>query len=344
MISPGGRTLLGGALLLLALAAAVPARAEVLDRIAAVVNDEVITLREVRRAAAPAFAGLTGIASEELLRQEQDRVLRDALDELIGQLLLWQSAQELKITVDAAEISEYVDQVKRQYSWDDAAMNEALQREGSSLEEFRLDVRKRLTTSRLVQMKLGSTVRVSEAEVDEALRREYSTLASQTELTLRHIMLLVAEGASPDEEARVRDKAREVLDRARQPGADFAELARTLSEGPGAERGGDLGSVTRGMLDPAFEQAAFSATVGEVVGPVRTRYGYHLIQVTRSRELEPKEEPVLRREVQARLRQAAMERAMKRWIVELRRKAFIDVKLWPGPAAGSAATQAGTGG
>ena len=153
MISPGGRTLLGGALLLLALAAAVPARAEVLDRIAAVVNDEVITLREVRRAAAPAFAGLTGIASEELLRQEQDRVLRDALDELIGQLLLWQSAQELKITVDAAEISEYVDQVKRQYSWDDAAMNEALQREGSSLEEFRLDVRKRLTTSRLVDRK-----------------------------------------------------------------------------------------------------------------------------------------------------------------------------------------------
>jgi len=320
------------------------AGAEIVDRIAAVVNDEVVTLREVRRAASPALAALSGIGNATLVRQEQDRAIKEALDELIGQILLMQSAEELKVSATNEEVTEYIEQVKRQYGWDDAAMAEALQREGTSVEEFRKDVRRRLTTSRLVQIKLGSTIRVSDVEVDEAMKREYSTLATEKELTARHILLLVPEGADPAQEEQVRKRAQDLLQQARAPDADFAELARKHSEGPGGSKGGEIGSFTRGILDPAFEKAAFAAEVGEVVGPVRTRYGYHIIQITRSRELEPKDEEVLRREVRNRLRQEGLERAMKRWILELRRKAFVDVKLWPEQPEPATGVGTGAGG
>lgn len=329
---PAGRT--GGACgaILAALLLLLPfqaSRAELVDRIAAVVNDEVITLREVRRAAAPALAALSGVGNASLLEHEERRAMKEALDDLIGQILIMQSAEELKVTASNDEVDDYIAQIKGQYGWDDAAMDEALQREGTTAEEFRKDVKRRLTTSRLVQIKLGSSVRVSEDEVSEALKREYSALATEKELTARHILLLVPEGGKPEDVEKVKQRAMDVLRLAREPGADFAALAKQYSEGPGAANGGEIGSFTRGMLDPAFEKAAFSADVGEVVGPVRTRYGYHVIQVTRSRELEPKDEEELRKEVRNRLRQEAMERAMKRWILDLRRKAFVDVKLWP---------------
>ncbi len=313
---------------LLSLGLCPPAQAEVLDRVAAVVNQEVVTLRELKRMAAPALAALQGIGNPTLAAQEEQRVLRSTLDELVGQVLLLQEAEKLQVTATPAEVQEYLEGVKRQYSWDDAAMAAALAQEGSSVDEFRRDVRRRLSTSRLIQMKLGPTVRVSEEEVTQALEREYAGLAVEEERTARHILFLVPEGASPEQEAQAKAKAESVLTELRAPGADFGALARAHSEGPSAPEGGEIGSFTKGMLDPAFEAAAFKAEVGAIVGPVRTRYGYHLLQITRSRELQPKDEEALRNEVRARLRQQAMEREMKRWVQDLRRKAFVDVKLW----------------
>ncbi len=315
-------------LILVALLGSRLASGEVIDRIAAIVNDEVITLGDVRKAAAPALASLGSVTNPELRAQEERRALKQALDDLIGQTLLMQEATKLHMVVGPEEVDRYISQLKSQYGWDDQAMRQALEQEGTTLARFRKDVRRRLSTSRLVQMKLGPTIRVSEEEVTQALEREYRGLAREIQLTARHILLLVPEGATKEEEAKVAARAREILAMAREPGADFVSLAKKYSEGPSASRGGDIGSFTKGTLDPAFEEAAFAAEVGEIVGPVRTRYGYHIIQVTRRRELAPKDEAVLRREVRGRLRQERMERAMNRWIQELRRKAFVDVKLW----------------
>lgn len=328
---PSGARLLPLAVALALLAPARAGHAEVVDRIAAVVNDEIVTLRELRRFAGPGLASLDGIGNPELRQREEQRVLQSALDEIIGQLLLVQEAHQLRVTLEPGQVDKYLAGVKQQYGWDDAAMTEALRSEGSSVMEFRRDIERRMLSSRIIQMKLGPSVRISEEEVTEALQREYSGLARQEERTARHILLLVPEGATEEVESAVRQRAAAVLEAARAPGADFAALARERSEGPSAPKGGELGSFTEGMLDPVFEKAAFAAEVGEVVGPVRSRYGFHVLQVTRARMLAPKDEAVLRREAHSRLRQQALERAMKRWVAELKRKAFIDDKLFTKP-------------
>ncbi len=311
----------------LALALPRPAHAEVVDRVAAVVNDDIVTLRELRRFAGPGLASLDGITNPALRLQEERRVLESALEEIIGQLLLVQQAHQLRVALDPGQVDGYLQGVKQQYGWDDAAMGEALRSEGSSVQEFRRDIERRMLSSRLIQMKLGPEVRISKEEVTQALERDFAGLAREEERTARHILVLVPQGSDAASEAAAREKAAAVLTEARAPGADFAALARKHSEGPSAAQGGELGAFTRGTMDPDFEKATFAAEVGQVIGPVRSRYGFHVVQVTRARMLAPKDEAVLRREARASLRQKALERAMKRWVAELRRKAFVDVKL-----------------
>ena len=94
----------------------------------------------------------------------------------------------------------------------------------------------------------------------------------------RHILFTVAEDA---DEAEARQKAQAALDRIRG-GEDFATVAKELSEDPGsAEQGGDLGFFERGIMDEAFEQIAYGLAVGEVSEPVRSQFGFHLIDIVR---------------------------------------------------------------
>ncbi len=99
------------------------------------------------------------------------------------------------------------------------------------------------------------------------------------EVRARHVLIRAPDNAPADVDAAARKKAEEVLARARK-GEDFAKLASQFSEDPGSkERGGDLGWFGPGVMAPPFEQAAFAAKKGELVGPVRTRFGWHVIQV-----------------------------------------------------------------
>lgn len=105
-------------------------------------------------------------------------------------------------------------------------------------------------------------------------------------------------------------------------GADFAELAKTKSTGPSGPNGGDLGSFGRGQMVPAFEQAAFALNVGEVSGPVKTRFGYHVIKVTdRQGGGESKFD-----EVKAAVREAVTANKMEAALDQLEAKANIDIK------------------
>lgn len=113
--------------------------------------------------------------------------------------------------------------------------------------------------------------RKSELEQDEAVRA-------------RHVLVKLSSTATDDEVAAARAEAEAVLERLRA-GEDFAAVAEEVSDDPGSkERGGDLGFFTRGQMTPPFEEAAFAATPGELVGPIRSDFGFHVILVEEHRE------------------------------------------------------------
>jgi peptidyl-prolyl cis-trans isomerase D len=132
----------------------------------------------------------------------------------------------------------------------------------------------------------------SEDVTDEALRAAYeqrlAELTTPQERAIRHILLTVPADANDAEAEAVKARAATLKDEI-QAGADFAAIAAEHSEDPGsADQGGDLGLVSRGIMDPAFEQAAFDLEPGVVSDPVRSRFGYHLIEVTDIEGGEPK--------------------------------------------------------
>lgn len=129
---------------------------------------------------------------------------------------------------------------------------------------------------------------VSEDALRDAYEQRLEEFTTPQERAIRHILLTVPAGADDAEAQAVKARAAALKDEI-QAGADFAAVAAEHSEDPGsADQGGDLGMVSRGIMDPAFEQAAFDLEPGVVSEPVRSRFGYHLVEVTDIQGGEPK--------------------------------------------------------
>lgn len=121
-------------------------------------------------------------------------------------------------------------------------------------------------------------VEATEEEVAEYYETNPDEFNEPKTVGARHILFSLEEGSDPELVEEKRIKAEEVMKEARA-GADFAELARTHSEGPSAEQGGDLGTFTRERMVAPFSEAAFSMEAGEISEPVRTQFGWHVIKV-----------------------------------------------------------------
>jgi peptidyl-prolyl cis-trans isomerase SurA len=312
-------------LLLLLLAAPHLAGAKVIDRVAAVVNDEVITLSEVEDAAAISLRKLVDVADPVTREQMTQRQLRRSLDELVGHRLMLQEATRAQITITGEDVKAHLASVMSRQKWDDQQLRMYLTSQGLTMAEFRAQVREQLLRQRVVRRFLGGKVNVSDGDLLDYYRERKTQLNTEFELEAAHIVLKVPTNASPAEEAAIRQKARELLTRA--AAEDFTELAKRYSEGPAAQQGGYLGTFRRGSLDSGLETVLFGLDVGGVGGPVRTGFGYHVVKSVSRKALpmptfeESKEN--LRRE----LMDKRMADAMTRWIEELKGKAFIELRL-----------------
>jgi peptidyl-prolyl cis-trans isomerase D len=122
-----------------------------------------------------------------------------------------------------------------------------------------------------------------EAELKAYFEQNAAEFKTERAVRARHILFRLAEGASPEEEKKIKDRAQLVLGKAKS-GADFAALAREFSQDSSGPAGGDLGWFSAGQMVPAFEQAAFSLGKGQVSDLVRTQFGFHIIKVEEVRE------------------------------------------------------------
>lgn len=321
----GRRATLAALVLGAALAPAGPVAAKIIDRIVAVVNDEIILLSEVEQVAAPVLRQIEALPDPVLRAQQRDKQLRAALDDLVGQRLITQEAARRKLTVDPEDVQARIDQIKSQNGWDDEQLRRYLELQGMSLATLREQVRDQILRSEVIRGVLGDRLQINDRDVRDHYRNKYGR-AGEVELEAAHILLPVDDDATPAEDAAQRQLAQELLERAKA-GEDFAELARKYSKGPAAENGGYLGSFRRGSLDPVLEEALFSLPAGGVGGPVRTRFGWHVLKaVSREQVPPPPFEQVadtLRRE----LMEQRMQKEVGRWVEELKRKAFIEVRL-----------------
>jgi len=312
---------------LMAVLVAVPAWAELVDRIAAVVNKDIIPLSEVQARAAPELQKIGAEPDAAKRQAAKDAVLRKALDQLIGERLMEDQLRELNIDVSEGEVDLAIDDVKKQNNIKSEQFEQLLASEGYSMATYRAFMRKHLSRLKLVNLKVRSKVKVS----DEDLRAEYQKMVREQEadpeVHARHILVQLPVKATDDQVEAARQKALLLAAEARKPGVDFAELAKKKSDGSSAADGGDLYWFKRGVMVPEFERVAFNLPLGGISDPVRTKFGWHVIKIEERRVTPPEPFEAVKDKLRETLLRAQLEKYTDQYIQELRAQAMVQDKL-----------------
>ncbi len=313
-------------LLLAALLAAAPAAApRVIDRVAATVNGEVITLGELTERLGPEFRRLQAQTGPEA-EKERARALKVAFDQVVSEKLFDAQATELQLEVTEPEIDGAIADIKARNKLDEAGLDRALQEQGLTREGFRKAVKRDLEAMRLMQVKVRSKVKVTDEDLKAYYQSHLGQYTSGEEVKVRHIFLALDPAASRAEQEKVRARAEEALARV-QAGADFGKVAREVSQGPSAAEGGELGWLKRGTVQADIEKEAFALPKGGVSPVLRTSIGYQILQVEDRRGGAPRKFEDVKEEIRDRLTNEQLETYRTQYVSELRKDAIIDVKM-----------------
>jgi peptidyl-prolyl cis-trans isomerase SurA len=319
-----------GAALVLALAAwlaaATAARAaKTIERVVAVVNDEIVLDTELEQWAAPLYRG--GDIDSAEGRKAWDAHKRKVLDQMIDSKLVLGQANELKLSVTSEEVDRAIEEVKRQNKLDDAQFAEALKQQGFSLDSYRKNLRKQILELKVVNTAVRSRVSVGDDEVRAAYHQSERQMSGERQAHLRQILIAVRDDATPDEVDRKKRVATKVLEQARA-GTSFVELAKEHSDDDASKsEGGDLGWVGKGSLVEPLEEVVQAMEPGDIRGPVRTRRGWHLLQLVERKagDMRPFED--VKEQLRKQLYDQQVEKASQSWIRELRKKAHVEVRF-----------------
>ncbi len=258
------------------------AHGEVLDRVVAVVDKEIILFSELE-----AQLQLHSIQTRTNLSDEavRDSLRKELLDRMIeDKVLLVQAERDTSINVTNKEVDEaltaQIERIKSQFPSEDAFL-EQLRAEGLTLkglqDQYRDEVKNQILKDMLIQRRLAG-VRVSSGEVKRFYEANKDSLPEKPAgVRLAHILF----GTQPGQATR--DSLLQYADLIRQKaieGEDFALLARTYSDDPSGTEGGDLGWFSRGEMVPGFEEVAFGLQPGQISDVVETRFGFHIIKGT----------------------------------------------------------------
>jgi peptidyl-prolyl cis-trans isomerase SurA len=298
-------------------------RAEIKERIAAVVNGQPITLSEVEERVGPELARVQQTTDEAVRTRDKASLLHQGLEQLIDEKLIESEAHTIGADVSEDEVQRGLEQLARQSSMEVPEFKEALEQQGISWETARETVRRQQLMGQVLRFKVKPR-KITDEEVQTA----YAGIAKdpEYEVRARHIFVATPERATAAFVATARKKAEDALHRVKS-GQTFALVARESSDGPTAREGGDLGYFKKGLMLPAIEQAAFSLKPGEISPLIKTSSGFHIVMVEDRRAIPPKPLPDMKEEIRNRLANESIFKERENYVASLRKTAQIDEKL-----------------
>ena len=296
------------------------------DRVAAVVNGEIITLSELEERAGAEYRRAVDMPPGPARDQARAKALRGAYDLVLAERLVEHEVKVQNIEVTESQVDAAIEDVKKRNNLSDEVFKQALASEGLSITNYRAKLRKDFENHLLISAKVQNRVKVTDDDVRAYYQSHVSEFAGEDQVKLRLILLTVANGATSADEQRAKAAGDVILSRL-AAGEDFADLARQLSQGPGAASGGDLGWVKKGTMPVDLERVAFTLQPGQNSGLVRARTGWIILKCEdrRAGKAPPLEDVKDRIRERVSMQQAEVYR--KQYIDELRRDATIEVKL-----------------
>jgi len=246
-----------------------------LDRVVAVVNNDVITANEL---AQRVQAGERQLRRQGIELPPGDVLAKQILERMIVDRALVQTAVSQGVRVDDAQVDGAFARVAEQNNLNAGQLRAQLERDGVSILVFREQLRNELLIGRLREREVDSRIQITEADIDVFLAEQQGDSAGPAALNIAQILLRVPEGASSEQIDRQRRRGEELLQQLRQ-GADFARLAAAYSDSAEAMRGGVLGMRPVDRLPLLFVDAVAKLAPGQVSGLVRSPNGFHLLKL-----------------------------------------------------------------
>jgi peptidyl-prolyl cis-trans isomerase SurA len=307
------------------LALAPGARARVVEKVAAVVGNNIVLASEVEEKAAMLMADANKITDPEKRAARASALRREVLDRLIDDELILQQAAELKLSISSEQVDASIDEIKKQNNINDEQLREALRGQGMSMAAYRADLKRQLLRFRVLNIAVGSRVNIADEEVKAYYDRHMKESAN-VQVRASHVFIAIPEGADAVAVAEKQAQAQKVLQRAKA-GEDFAKLARELSDDAATRaEGGDLGFFGKDMLPKAIEEMVFAMQPGDIRGPVRADRGFHVIKLVDRKTKDPRPFDEVKDDIRMQLRQKDMERQTKIYLAELRKKTLVDIR------------------
>ncbi len=301
------------------------ATAEVVEAIVARVGDRIITRTQYENRLRLGLQEIENTIAPEMQAERKAEFQNELINEMLAEVLLKDRADRMGLTVTPAEVSDAVERLKTQYGLNsDAEFNESLRSSGMSRSEMELRLRDTLLTNKVFSRELRGRQELTDRELREHYEREREEYRLPERARLREIILAVPEDADAEAVASSETRAGQIATAARG-GADFAALVSEHSQSPSKDQGGSIGVVAKGELIPVLDSAVFSAAGNTVVGPIRTRVGFHIVSID---ERLPSEVPSFDA-VKERLRAEASEETFQRdynaYIERLRKEAYVQI-------------------
>ncbi len=298
------------------------------EEIIARINDQIITSSDYERA-------MKESDQEERQRgasmQQISDSHKDLLRNLIDQQLWLSKGKELGITGETELVSKLND-IRKQYNLSTLEdLEKAAKDQGFSYEDFKANLRNQIITQEVMRDQVGRKINVTPGEVQRYFEEHKQEYAQQESIKLAEILVSTGTpgaaglGEDPQKVAEAQAKANEIETKLRA-GADFAQLAKSSSEGTTASEGGDLGTYKRGQLNPVFEEATFPLKTGDFTQPIRTKQGFVILKVV---DHTPGGVPAFKdveNDVENNYYMSKMEPAIRDYLTQMRDDASIEIK------------------
>ena len=299
--------------------------AELVDRIVAVVNNDIITLYELNRAFKPYEENIKALKYDaEKERQTLFRVRRDLLDQLINSQLADQEAKRDQISVDEKEIDTTIERLKERRNMTDEQLREGLAVQGLTMEEYRKEVKEQILRTKLVNRKVKSRVVITTEDIKDYYDRHKDKYAGEKKYYLWNIFARLSSMTDTYEKESALRQMEDIAAELKQ-GRPFEALVDELDDSSSVVRGTDLGLYRLEELSEQLRKVVEKMKAGEFTEVLDTDFGYQILYVQKIEVTESKALETVESEIQQTLYDEYVDSEYRDWLEELRKRSHIRI-------------------
>lgn len=293
-------------------------RRELIDRIIARVNEEIITQRQYDAEKEKLRAQLTQQYSGQELEAQYQAAVKDLLRDMIDQDLLVQKAKDLNINVET-DLVQRLDQIRKQMGLASIQdLENEVEKQGLIWEDFQNNIRRRILTQRVIEQQVGSRIMVTQAEARKYFEEHRKDFSSPAGVELAEIQISNSKWGEDTASQRAKSALSMI-----QAGAKWPDVVKKYSDGPNANSGGDVGFFPNGSLLPEISKAIQNLDPNDTSGIIQTQSGYLIVKLLQRRSAgAPKFEEV-EQQVDNALYEQKMQPALRDYLTTLRKESYI---------------------